>query len=362
MAASGGARPGPRRWEKVQKSSPPAEAEAEDEDGFWDVFPTSSPAPNTAAIPQPQQRETPQDKAGSAEPELVMDKETETAREEERQSLEAIYGSDFEVVSEAEWLVHLAEDAMLRVYLPMAYPRMEPPTLVVERAVPPAGLVERMVEDWTPGEVCVYQWAEELRDALAAAADLATPLANCESDEVLARALAESLAEEADAGAGLEYVEVGQPGRAQDPRCRPEILHGEPIVDRKSTFIAHLAPVGSMEEVAWVQQELLLDKKIAAATHNIVAFRFRDEAKGIVVADNDDDGETAAGSRLAQLLELRGVMGVYVMVSRWYGGIQLGPDRFKHINRAAQHLLDQAATSLPAAAQGGPQKPPRKAR
>jgi len=28
-----------------------------------------------------------------------------------------------------------------------------------------------------------------------------------------------------------------------------------------------------------------------------------------------------------------------VVVSRWYGGIQLGPDRFKHINNAARLLL-----------------------
>ena len=29
-----------------------------------------------------------------------------------------------------------------------------------------------------------------------------------------------------------------------------------------------------------------------------------------------------------------------VVVSRWYGGILLGPDRFKHINNAARTLLD----------------------
>lgn len=29
-----------------------------------------------------------------------------------------------------------------------------------------------------------------------------------------------------------------------------------------------------------------------------------------------------------------------VIVSRWYGGVQLGPDRFKHINNAARQILD----------------------
>ena len=31
---------------------------------------------------------------------------------------------------------------------------------------------------------------------------------------------------------------------------------------------------------------------------------------------------------------------VIVVVSRWYGGIQLGADRFKHINNVARALLD----------------------
>ena len=32
---------------------------------------------------------------------------------------------------------------------------------------------------------------------------------------------------------------------------------------------------------------------------------------------------------------------VMVVVSRWYGGIQLGPDRFKHINNCTRTILEQ---------------------
>jgi putative IMPACT (imprinted ancient) family translation regulator len=31
---------------------------------------------------------------------------------------------------------------------------------------------------------------------------------------------------------------------------------------------------------------------------------------------------------------------VVVIVSRWYGGIHLGSERFKHINNAAQQVLE----------------------
>lgn len=33
---------------------------------------------------------------------------------------------------------------------------------------------------------------------------------------------------------------------------------------------------------------------------------------------------------------------VLVVVTRWYGGIHLGPDRFRHINNAARQVLQDA--------------------
>lgn len=72
--------------------------------------------------------------------------------------------------------------------------------------------------------------------------------------------------------------------------------------------------------------------------------------------DNDDDGETAAGGRLAHLLQIlvgsltnplswqsnvqKELDSVLVVVTRYFGGIHLGPDRFKHINNAARNALD----------------------
>mmetsp|Transcript_39437 Transcript_39437/g.88269 ORF Transcript_39437/g.88269 Transcript_39437/m.88269 type:complete len:124 (-) Transcript_39437:78-449(-) len=37
----------------------------------------------------------------------------------------------------------------------------------------------------------------------------------------------------------------------------------------------------------------------------------------------------------------QGAKNVVVMVTRWFGGIHLGPDRFKHINNAARGVLEQ---------------------
>jgi putative IMPACT (imprinted ancient) family translation regulator len=75
----------------------------------------------------------------------------------------------------------------------------------------------------------------------------------------------------------------------------------------------------------------------------IVSIRFNCQTNrlGYLVSDFDDDGETAAGSRLLKLLELCHCENVVVVVTRWFGGIQLGPDRFKHINNVARALLDK---------------------
>ena len=58
--------------------------------------------------------------------------------------------------------------------------------------------------------------------------------------------------------------------------------------------------------------------------------------------DCDDDGETHAGGRMLHLLEILECENVFVMVSRWYGGVKLGPDRFKHINNATRNVLEIA--------------------
>ncbi|KAJ2777776.1 hypothetical protein H4R18_004971 [Coemansia javaensis] len=119
----------------------------------------------------------------------------------------------------------------------------------------------------------------------------------------------------------------------------PVIYSGEPLELKKSVFLGHVARVRSVRDVELVRSTLLQNRRIAEATHNIMAYRIRLD-NGSISQDNDDDGETAAGRRLAYLLQLLNAENVVVVVTRWYGGIQLGPDRFKLINNAAREALD----------------------
>ena len=47
-----------------------------------------------------------------------------------------------------------------------------------------------------------------------------------------------------------------------------------------------------------------------------------------------------AGSRLLHLLNMMDVNNTLVVVTRWYGGIHLGGDRWKHINNVARNAIE----------------------
>ncbi|MCJ1461330.1 eIF2 kinase Gcn2p negative regulator [Mycoblastus sanguinarius] len=116
-------------------------------------------------------------------------------------------------------------------------------------------------------------------------------------------------------------------------------------MEKKSIFLARVCAVTSPAQAkACVAHLLATDKRAARATHNITAYCIRslptaDSVKEIIHQDCDDDGETAAGGRLLHLLQVMDVWGLLVVVSRWYGGVKLGPDRFRIINTVAREAI-----------------------
>jgi hypothetical protein len=126
---------------------------------------------------------------------------------------------------------------------------------------------------------------------------------------------------------------------SREAKLAPLIFHGAPLTDRKSTFQAHACPVTSVEDVRSFLAILLDDRKIERAIHNMLAYRI---VGAFTVKDNDEDGEDGAGSKLSQLLELTHAENVAVVVTRWFGGILLGPDRFRHISTVARDALEQS--------------------
>ncbi|GKZ31314.1 eIF2 kinase Gcn2p negative regulator [Aspergillus brasiliensis] len=134
----------------------------------------------------------------------------------------------------------------------------------------------------------------------------------------------------------------------------PTWILSDVITEKKSVFVGRAAHVTSLDQAkAFLDHLLATEKKVASATHNISAWRIREtkssastagsskhgETTEMIVQDCDDDGETAAGGRLLHLMQLMDVWDVVVVVTRWYGGVLLGPDRFRIINAAGRDAL-----------------------
>ncbi|KAL4753212.1 hypothetical protein BDW72DRAFT_169563 [Aspergillus terricola var. indicus] len=136
----------------------------------------------------------------------------------------------------------------------------------------------------------------------------------------------------------------------------PPWVMSEVITEKKSVFVGRAAHVTSLDQAkAYLDYLLASDKKVASATHNISAWRIKQQSKApggsnsseggkgssteMIIQDCDDDGETAAGGRLLHLMQRMDVWDVVVVVTRWYGGILLGPDRFRIINAAGRDAL-----------------------
>lgn len=118
------------------------------------------------------------------------------------------------------------------------------------------------------------------------------------------------------------------------------------IVDRGSVFTATLVPASTVEEVQRHLVELTRDKHFRFASHNVVAYRLRSPDGQLV--EHKDDGysgrgrESGAGRVVLEVLRARAVVNAVVVVTRWFGGIKLGGDRFRHFAAAAARAVDAA--------------------
>ncbi|KAF5909789.1 protein IMPACT isoform X1, partial [Clarias magur] len=296
-----------------------------------------------------------------------MDTITENAEDlqkqvEEIEALSSIYGDEWCVIDEAArvFCIKISDDisdpkcsVCLQVILPEDYPSSSPPIYQInaawlrgpDRITLSNSLEELYLEN--PGESILYLWVEKIREFLV---DRSQNANTADGPETRHAKMTEEQDDDWDGSEipdysilrlSTEQTSLFSVSSVDSDEELPEIKHGEAITDRRSTFQAHLALVLTTKQVQRVLDKLYENKKIASATHNIYAYRIYCEDKNTFLQDCEDDGETAAGGRLLHLLQILDVRNVLVVVSRWYGGILLGPDRFKHINNCARNVLVQ---------------------
>ena len=191
-----------------------------------------------------------------------------------------------------------------------------------------------LLEVFAVGSVCLFDLLQELDNTLAAEETM------LEGDNAPLTAIA--LQEQSISKApNIAIVPEAQ----QSTFDEPSWVLSSPITEKRSVFLARACAVATPAQAkTYVTHLLSTDKRVGKATHNITAYRIRSPSSSAVTAeitfqDCEDDGETAAGGRLLHLLQVMDVWNVLVVVSRWYGGVKLGPDRFRLINAAAREAI-----------------------
>lgn len=277
--------------------------------------------------------------------------ENEEARRDELEALAAIYADDWAVedARSGSYSLTLAANTTkgtkkwLKIVfkLPPGYPaearplfELSAPWMDREEKAKLVAEIEDLCRENSPGGSILYMIAEVAQQKLGSLLETETE----EGGEIKVEEI--ELEDENSRPTKTEIEDEGEKRHSQ----QINISHGDPFLDRRSTFQAHLAAVRSPSEARAVLAQLLENRKIASATHNMWAYRIAGStaangANQSLQQDCDDDGETHAGSRLLHLLQIAEARNVMVVVSRWYGGVQLGPDRFKHINNVARQLL-----------------------
>ncbi|KAF2441225.1 hypothetical protein P171DRAFT_92148 [Karstenula rhodostoma CBS 690.94] len=122
------------------------------------------------------------------------------------------------------------------------------------------------------------------------------------------------------------------------PDVPTNIYRSEKIQHETSAFVGAFSPTLPAKALQTLPE-------FRTASHKMAAWRTRSKQKSLTPASkvlydlgHDDDGEKWAGSRLQHVLNDTGTEGV-VVVARWYGGQNIGPIRFTHIETCAKQAI-----------------------
>lgn len=112
------------------------------------------------------------------------------------------------------------------------------------------------------------------------------------------------------------------------------------VTSRASTFIAHAAIISSQARRAELLKNLMEEKpELETATHNAWAARTSYGNSPLVQEASFDDGESGCGQFLLQIMREADIKNTMVVLTRWYGGVMLGPDRWRLMRECVSDAL-----------------------
>ena len=111
------------------------------------------------------------------------------------------------------------------------------------------------------------------------------------------------------------------------------------ITDRRSVYSVSIGKVKNREDIKKFLQKTKKIKNHHKATHHTWAVRISND--GVIYESKNDDGETGAGNVILRILQKKNMINTVVCVTRWYGGIKLEADRFKHVQNATLYVVEK---------------------
>ncbi len=127
-------------------------------------------------------------------------------------------------------------------------------------------------------------------------------------------------------------------GNTKQPSA-PFMLFEYIIEDRGSKYSASYGLVHGRDDIKSFLKQLKTNKRYAKADHNSWAARIAHE--GAIYETKSDDGEVGAGQVILRIMQTQDITNCIVVVTRWFGGVKLMGDRFKHLQSATKHALDR---------------------
>ncbi|KAL2162168.1 hypothetical protein VTH06DRAFT_7081 [Thermothelomyces fergusii] len=175
-----------------------------------------------------------------------------------------------------------------------------------------------------------YEWKEEEEE---------------EEEEVVVVVVGEQGARAAEAPRRVKPETTASSAAATpEPASRSTWAVSEPITLKDSTFVARAAHIGDPSQRSLLVQSLLDEKPhLKTAAHNAWAYRIRPPPEASsdarVREDSFDDGETGCGDLMLRVMREAGAVDTLVVLTRWFGGTLLGPDRWRLMRNCVSAAL-----------------------
>ncbi|TGJ79939.1 hypothetical protein E0Z10_g8824 [Xylaria hypoxylon] len=120
----------------------------------------------------------------------------------------------------------------------------------------------------------------------------------------------------------------------------------QPVTLKQSTFIVRATALTEPSRRQYVLQSLFAAiPSLQSATHNAWAYRTKVPTKlfnaTTIKEESFDDGESGCGSFLLKNMQEMNAVDTLVVMTRWYGGIMLGPDRWRIMRNCLRDALSE---------------------